>query len=417
MNLLYILLVLLLMTRFCGEIAERLKLPALVGELIAGIALGVILHQYSATLPVLADLPKNEVFKGLTDLSIFFLMLLAGVEMHPRDLVKTSGPAVAVAAGGIFIPLLLGFGLGWHFLPETSYKFAQALFLGTALAITAVPVSVKILMDLNLLKTKLGQTIVSAALFDDIFSLILLAVLTAVIKTGEVPGMAHMLILFAKIAGFFVITTIIGHFILPYLGRVVERFKVDEFEFSALLMVALIFALLAELLGMHFIIGAFLAGLFFVRRAIKDEIYNSIRSSLTSWTVGLFAPLFFASIGLHLDLAAFSVIPGFVVLLITAAFFGKLIGAGLPAFTLGFTARQAMGIGTAMSARGAVELIVAGIAMEAGLFSHPAPPPPIIEYMFSAVVIMALLTTFITPILIRPLLGSTMGDDEKKGRG
>ncbi len=251
----------------------------------------------------------------------------------------------------------------------------------------------------------MGQTVVSAALFDDILSLILLAILTAVIKTGESPGFLSLSNLAAKVIGFFLITTMIGLFVLPTLNKALEKFKTEEFEFSALLIVALSFALLAEFLGMHFILGAFLAGLFFVRRNMKDEVYNSIRTSLTSWTMGLFAPLFFASIGLHLNLAAFTEIPVFVLLLVSAAFFGKLLGSGMPAFAVGFTPRQSFGIGTAMSARGAVELIIAGIAMEAGLFTHPSPPPPVIEYLFSAVVIMALFTTLITPIVMRPLLG------------
>lgn len=340
MNLLYILLVLLLATRLCGEVAERLKQPALVGELVAGIGLGLVLHSYSASLPVLAALPKNEVFKGLTDLSIFFLMLLAGIELRPRDLIKAFGPAIGVAVGGMLLPLLLGFALGWFYFPVSEYKIAQSLFLGTALAITAVPVSVKILLDLGLLKTRLGQTIVSAALFDDILSLILLAILTAVIKTGEIPGMSALFVLLTKVLGFFLLTSIIGLYILPYLNRVFEKFITDEFEFSALIMVALIFALLAEALDMHFILGAFLAGLFFVRRTMKDETYNSIRASLTSWTMGLFAPLFFASIGIHLSLSAFTEIPAFVFLLIAAAFFGKLLGAGLPALAIGFTPRH-----------------------------------------------------------------------------
>lgn len=407
MNLLYILLVLLLATRVCGEVAERLHLPALVGELLAGIALGAILQNYSTVLPVLAGLPENDVFKGLTDLSIFFLMLLAGIEMRPRDLVQASGNALAVALGGMIIPLLLGFSLGWLFLPGSSYKLAQSLFLGTALAITAVPVSVKVLMDLGLLRSKLGQTIISAALFDDILSLILLAILTAVIETGNIPDMYSLSLLFLKILLFFIITGIIGRYILPFLNATFDTFKTDEFEFSALLMVAFIFALLAEVLGMHFILGAFLAGLFFVRRTIKNEIYDSIKSSLTTWTMGFFAPLFFASIGLHLKVAAIVEIPLFVFVLVVAAFLGKLVGAGLPAYAIGFSPKESIGIGTAMSGRGAVELIVAGIAMDAGLFSQPKPIPAIIANMFSAIVIMALLTTLITPIIMRLFLKKT----------
>ena len=405
MNLLYVLLVLLLVTRLCGELAERLRQPALVGELVAGIALGMVASRYHDALPVLAELPENEVFNGLTDLAIFFLMLLAGIELRPSELAKASGRAVAVALGGMVLPLLLGFGLGWWFLPDSSYKLAQSLFLATALAITAVPVSVKVLMDLGQLKTPLGQTIVSAAVFDDVLSLMLLAILTAVIRTGGFPDASSVLALIGKVLLFFLVAWVVGRYLLPRLGRLVRKTLAEEFEMSALLIAALGYSLLAEALGMHFILGAFLAGLFFVRRTIDPKVYSSIRSSLSAITMGFFAPLFFASIGLHLDVSAATEIPVFVALLVLAAFFGKLLGAGLPAWATGFAPREAAGIGAAMSARGAVELIVAGIALQAGLFQHPDPPPPVVAHLFSAVVIMALVTTLATPIVLRPLLG------------
>jgi Kef-type K+ transport system membrane component KefB len=405
MNLLYVLLVLLLVTRVCGELAERLRQLALVGELIAGIALGMVATRFHDALPVLAGLPENEVFNSITDLSIFFLMLLAGIELRPRELAEASGRALAVAIGGMLLPLALGYGLGWLFLPDSEYKFVQSLFLATALAITAVPVSVKVLMDLGKLQGKLGQTIVSAAVFDDVLSLMLLAVLTAVIKTGGFPDATAVAWLVGKVLLFFVIAGGAGRFVLPWIGRRLERTQAEEFELSALLIAALAFSLLADVLGMHFILGAFLAGLFFVRRTIKPEVYESIRASLTGITMGFFAPLFFASIGLHLDLGAATEIPLFVTLLVLAAFLGKLVGAGLPAYFLGFGMRDSLGIGTAMSARGAVELIVAGNSLQAGLFSHPEPPPPEVAHLFSAVVIMALVTTLLTPLVLRPLLG------------
>jgi Kef-type K+ transport system membrane component KefB len=403
-NLLYILLVLLLVTRLCGELAERLRQPALVGELVAGIALGVIAGRYGEALPVLAGLSENEVFNGITDLAIFFLMLLAGIELRPKELAEASGRAFAVALGGMLLPLMLGFGLGWWFLPDSPYKLAQALFLATALAITAVPVSVKVLMDLGQLNTRLGKTVVSAAVFDDVLSLMLLAILTAVIRTGGFPDASAVFVLLGKVLAFFVIAGVLGRYVLPRLGGVVRETRTEEFEMSALLIAALGFALLAEALGMHFILGAFLVGLFFVRRTISPDVYKSIRASLSSITMGFFAPLFFASIGLHLDLSAAAEIPVFVTLLVSAAFLGKLVGAGVPAWGTGFSPREAAAIGTAMSARGAVELIVAGIALQAGLFRHPEPPPPVVAHLFSAVVIMALVTTLATPMVLRPLL-------------
>lgn len=405
-HLLYILLVLLLVTRLCGELAERVKQPALVGELLAGIALGVVASRFHDELPVLASLPENEVFGAITDLAIFLLMLLAGLELRPKELVEASGRAAAVALGGMALPLALGFGLGWWFLPASPYKTAQCLLLATALAITAVPVSVKVLMDLGQLKTKLGQTVVSAAVFDDVLSLILLAVLTAVLRTGALPDAWALLQLVGKVGLFFLIAWVLGRHVLPRLGRLLRKSRAEEFELSALLIVALALALLAEAMGMHFILGAFMAGLYFGRRTISPEDYESIRASLTSITTGFFAPLFFASIGLELDLRAATEIPVLVTLLVLAAFVGKLVGAGAPAYATGFGLRDSAAIGVAMSARGAVELIVAGIALKAGLFQHPEPTPPAVAYLFSAIVIMALVTTLVTPLALRPLLGA-----------
>lgn len=406
MHLLYVLLVLLLVARIGGEIAERLGQPSLVGELLAGIGLGMLAHQFSGALPVLAHLPDNEVFTGLTDLAIFFLMLLAGIEMHPRELVQASRRALAVAAGGMALPLALGLGIGWSFLPDSEYKLAQSLFLGTALAVTAVPVSVKVLMDLGKLKTRVGETIVSAAVFDDVLSLILLAVLTAVIRTGGLPEWSALLGLLGKVAVFFVIAGFLGRYAFPWFGRRLKQARAQQLEFSGLLIAALAYSLLAEMLGMHFLLGAFLAGLFLVHRTIDRKVYEEIRQSLTACTLGFFAPIFFASIGMHLDATAAVEIPSLVLMLVGAAFVGKLLGSGLPAYAMGFSGRESLAIGTGMSARGAVELIIADIALRAGLFDQPQPVPPEVANLFSAVVIMALVTTLVTPYLLKRLVGS-----------
>lgn len=401
MELLYILLVLLTVSRLFGEMAERVRLPPLMGELIAGLALGLVATHYAALFPVLARVPDEEVFRSVTDLSIFFLMLLAGIELHPRELASASGTAMAVALGGMALPLILGFGIGWMFLPESDYKLAQSLFIATALSITAVPVSVRVLMDLGKLNSAVGQTIVSAAVFDDVFSLILLAILTAVIKSGSLPGLAAVARLLGEVALFFVIATVIGLYLFPRLGKLIRSFAAEEFEFSALLIAALAYAFIAEKLGLHFILGAFLAGLFFVHRTIGPKVYQQIRDKLNTCTVGFFAPLFFASIGMHLDLSAATAMPVFVTLLIIAAFLGKMLGAGIPAYWAGFARQDSLAVGAGMSARGAVELIIAGIALDAGLFDHPQPAPPEVKYLFSAIVIVAIVTTLLSPLLLK----------------
>jgi Kef-type K+ transport system membrane component KefB len=273
------------------------------------------------------------------------------------------------------------------------------------MAITALPETVRALRDLGQLNTRLGRTVVSAAFLEDVLSLILLAVLTAVIKTGALPGFGRIVVVLLKIALFFAVTVAAGRYVLPWLGRRLERFVLEEFEFTMLLVIALGFALLAETLGMHFVLGAFMAGLFFSQRAIGEHVHRNVGDKVSAITTGFLAPVFFASIGLHLDLGAVTAVPLFLAVLLVIAFLGKLLGAGLPALWMGFSPRESLAVGTAMSARGAVELIVAGIALRAGLFLQPDPPPPVIEYMFSAIVIVAIVTTLAVPVLLRPMIG------------
>ncbi len=404
MDIIYILLILLIITRAFGELAVRFRQPPLIGELIAGIVLGIIVKSYSDSFPRLAGLTENEVFTAITDLGIFFLMLLGGIEMRPKELAKTSGSSFLVAISAMCLPLFLGIGIAWYFFPESDYKFAQSLFAGTALAITAVPVAIRVLMDLGKLDSPIGRLIVSAAVFDDVLSLILLAVLTAIIKTGGLPQTGDVLMLIIQVVLFFVITILLGSFVLPWLGQKTKRFMLDELELSFLLMVSMGFAVLAEELHMHFILGAFIAGLFFGRRTIDEHVYDDVKRKVSGITTGFLAPFFFASIGFHLDLSAITGIPLFLFLLILIAVFSKLVGAAVPAYFTGYSKRDSMAAGVSMSARGAVELIVADIALRAGLFNHPDPPPPIIEHLFSAIVIVAVITTLVVPIALRAVL-------------
>lgn len=405
MELFYILIVLLVVTRSFGELANRLHQPELVGQLTGGIILGVVVNHFSGIFPILSELTHNEVFHAFTDLGIFFLMLLGGLEMHPRELGKASHKAFWIALAGLIIPLLAGAGLGWIFIPSSEWKIAQVLFVGTTLAVTAIPVAVKVLQDLDLLKTKLGQIIVSAALFDDIFGLILLGLLTGLLKSGEIPGVIGFSLLLLKVVAFLGIASALGQWVLPFLAKRLKKWWIEELEFTMLLLVGLGFALLAEAFGLHFILGVFLAGLFFTKRTSGTKVYEDVEGKVTAISSGFFAPLFFASIGLHLDISAIWNIPLFVILLTLIAIATKFVGAGLAARALGMTNRESAGIGVAMSARGAVELIIAGIAMKAGLFSKPEPVPEIIKNLFSAVVLMAVVTTLFMPVGLRWILG------------
>ena len=263
----------------------------------------------------------------------------------------------------------------------------------------------KILIDLGQLKSRVGQVVIAAALVDDVLSLLLLGVLTSVLETGAFPGLGGLALLTGRVVVFFVVVYALGRHVFPAIGSRLHKLKADELEFSFLLVAALGCSVLAEVLGMHFILGAFAAGLFFGRHTVSKGVYDDVRSKISAVSTGFLAPIFFASMGFHLRLDALWETPGFVLLLVAIATAGKLLGASLPALRAGFSRRESMAVGMAMNARGAVELVIAGVALQAGLFERPDPTPPIVANLFSAVVIMAIVTTLATPVALKRLLG------------
>ncbi len=416
MEMLYVLLVILAVTRLFGEVCVRINQPALVGELIAGVVLGSLIGLSSNSFPILSEFTDNRVFDALTDLGIFFLMLLAGLEMNPRDLAKASMPALWVALGGVILPMGLGLGIGYVFLPDSDWKILQILFLGVALSVTAVPLTVATLMELGQQDTRLGAVIVSAAVFDDIVSLFLITLLTAALKTGGDISLATAGVLAVKITIFFIAVVLIGRYVFPWVGRLVARLKIPHIEFSTILLWALAFGVLAEKLDMHFILGPYAAGLFFTHGNMQKDVYEDLRSQFEVLTMGFLAPIFFASIGLHIDISALVEVPLFLLVLVSAAFIGKIAGSGLAARASRFTWRRSLAIGVGMNARGAVELVIASIALKAGLFYYPDPAPPIIANMYSAVVLMTILATVFTPIMLRAVLKGDAHNSDPRDR-
>jgi Kef-type K+ transport system membrane component KefB len=402
-EILYLILVLLVVTRVFAELAERVKLPALVGELVAGIALGVLLQRYQDIFPVLCSATQSESYSSIVSLGMFFLMLLAGIRTEPVDFARTSKSAILVAFGGMIVPVVAGLTLGLAVLPDSPFKLVQSLFLGTALAITAVPVAVRIFMDLGELDSRVGKTVIAAALWDDLLSLFLLALLLVALGqnlSGNFePEIALWLL--GKVLLFFAVTIPVGLFVFPFIGRYLKYLHFPEVDFSMLLIAGLAYAVFAEMMSLHFILGAFLAGMFFHPNVVPADVFERVQQQMSGITRGFLAPIFFVSVALELDFSAVSQVPGFVAALILIALASKLVGSGFPAYWAGLSKGESLVVGVGMSARGAVELIVAGVALEAGLFSHPTPVPVIVESLFSAIVIMALVTTILTPVILR----------------
>lgn len=403
------LLILLVLSRAMGEVAARLGQGPTVGELISGIALAAVIGSAGAEIPFLRDLASGHAVELVAQAGVFFLVLQAGIEMKPKEIASHSATSFVVALGGAVVPLTAGVALAWWLLPAGEMKQGQALLVGVAMSITAIPVTVKLLEETGLLHTRIGQTVVAAAIFDDVIGLFLLAVLLGIIHTGHVPDLATLAWLMGKVAAFFAITIGLGVHVYPRLRAGIEQMRAATIEFSALMGVALAYALLAELLGLHWILGALMAGLFFEPHRVGEQAYKDMTVLVGGITTGFLAPLFLAWIGLRVDLAAVTAIPFALAALIAVAFFGKFLGAGVPAAFAGFGRREAMAIGVTMNARGVVSLIVVSIAAEAGLFAATDGAEPVVVHLYSALILMGVLTTVMTPILLRLVLPKPPG--------
>lgn len=401
-ELLVVILVLIVLARATGEVMQRLGQLAILGELLIGIVLGAIIAYGPFTQ--FAGLTENEVFGAITSLGMFFLMLMAGMEMDARKLVKASKTGITVALGGMIIPLGLGYLIGQLFLPDSSYKFAQSFFIGVSLSITAVPALSRVLIEMKQMDTRLGQTLMNAAIVDDVLGLFLLAILTTMRAEGGAPSAGELGILALKIIGFFVFVFVTGKYLIPRLGRICVLSRFEEIEFSIAMVIALVFGIAAEYAGMHFIIGALFSGMFLREETFGKEMAAHLEEHVKGITLGFLAPLFFVSIGLHVDLLALTTAPVFVLALLLAAIVGKVVGCGLPARFSAFSTRESLAIGSGMNGRGAVEIVVAVVALEAGLFTQPVPVPSVVSSIFSGIVIMAIVTTVIVPLTMKPLL-------------
>jgi len=326
MNLILILIGILIVARVGGELFQRLKQPAILGELLAGACLGLFIT-YVPNLPEqLSGLKHNDIFLTLGDLGILFLMFLAGMQIKPRQFVNASRSGMAVAIGGVIVPLALGYGFGRMVLPDSDYVFSQSLFLGIALSITAIPVSVRVLMDLNLLNTPVGRVLVNAAAADDVIGLVLLAVLTATLGHDGSGGGTDIVLTFLKVAGFLVFTILAGRFAMPWLAEKLRHMKSTEAEFTIALVFALLISTAAEFAGLHYAIGAFIAGLFVNQISSNRQVFRNLENTTSAIALGFLAPFFFVSLGLSIDFSAIGASPLLIVGVVLIAIIGKLLG-------------------------------------------------------------------------------------------
>jgi Kef-type K+ transport system membrane component KefB len=295
-----------------------------------------------------------------------------------RELVASSRYSLVTAIGGVALPFLLGYYTGRLF----HYEIMTSLFLGASLSITAVAVSAKSLYDLNLLKTRMGSTIMGAAIIDDILGILILSVLLNIIEHAELPSLINLIFIFSRSIAFLIISGAIGLYILP---RILYRLHVTkEFKLGAILLIVLTYAVAAKISGLHEIIGAFVAGL-----VLKKSLTSVEVDELVTWGLGFFGPLFFGWIGFVVRLHPLLNIFCYVV--IAVACIGKIVGCGVGGLVCGLTRREALSVGVGMNGRGAVELVLAGVGLEYGVITQD---------LFSIIVVMAFITTILTPICL-----------------
>lgn len=375
------LLALMVVVWLGGKVFRQLKLPVLFGELLAGLLIGP---------QILGIVQETQTITILAELGIFFLMLHAGLENDPRIMLKASKKTLLVTAASIALPVVSGFGLAYLF----GYNFITSAFVGIFISVTAITVSSRIFKDHKLLDSKLSQTVLTAALFGDIVSLLLFTGLHDIYDVGYIDPL-HILVLLGKALIYFGIVLFVGERFFTQINKVIYK---GNKGFTFTLIIALAFGFIAELLGLHAILGAFLAGLFIRGEVIERKLFEKIEDRIYGLSYSFLGPIFFASLAFHVDFSAFIESPLFVVSVILIAFASKFLGTYLVGFRCGYSKVESTIMGISMNARGAVELVLSSIALGYGMIT---------DDVFSVLVVVAIVTTILSIILLELVIKRT----------
>ncbi|MES5943215.1 MULTISPECIES: monovalent cation:proton antiporter-2 (CPA2) family protein [unclassified Bacillus cereus group] len=369
----------LLSTKLAGDLSVRLGQPSVLGKLIVGIVIGPA---------ILGWIENSELLTQLSNVGVILLMFMAGLETDLEELNANRNSSLAVALGGIILPFVGGYVSGLVMGMEQG----NAVFLGLLLCATSVSISVQTLRDLGKMKTRESTTMLGAAVFDDILVVILLAFAMSFLGTDDV----NLTMIILKKVVFFASIILIGWKGVPAIMRWLSPLRVSESIVSAALIICFSFAYFGELLGIAGIIGAFAAGIAISQTNYKHEVEKKVEPI----AYAMFVPVFFVSIGMNITFDGIGNQIWFILALTIIAVLTKLIGCGFGARMTGFDAKSSAIIGAGMVSRGEVALIIAGTGLSSGLLAQ--------DY-FTAIVIVVILTTMITP----PMLKYTFGAKDK----
>ncbi|MDX2305312.1 MAG: cation:proton antiporter [Microscillaceae bacterium] len=382
--------IMLLFGRFLAEIVKKWQVPGVIGEIIAGVILGptVIGYLFPEWTTFLFPLHGQSavVLSSFTFVAVILLLFTAGFEVEFHLIFAQGYQTIVTSIAGIVLCFVFGFTIPIYFddwiPPQKTPWFVFSLFLGTALSISALPVIARTLMDLNLLKSKIGMLIISTAMVEDFIGWMFFAIVLGLINTTEFDPLGLLKTVFLTIIFAALVLGIGRRFFDRILPLINNRLSFPGGILAFSITMGLLGAAFTEFAGIHAIFGAFIVGV-----ALSDSIHMSKKTKqiIHDFVDNVFAPLFFVSIGLTVNfIDNFDFYLSALILVI--ALLGKIIGCGLGALMGGFTFRESLAVGFGMSARGAMEIILASLALQAGVIDHT---------IFVALVVMALLTSII----------------------
>jgi Kef-type K+ transport system membrane component KefB/nucleotide-binding universal stress UspA family protein len=406
--------VLLLTARAFGEIAQRLKQPSVVGELLAGIVIGP--SMLGRLIPQLAGLFNFKeplhgcLLDGLSIFGVMLLLLLTGLETDLELIARKARSVMGTAAGGLVIPLLCGFGLGLFIpddlLTDPSNRIIFALFLAIAMSISAIPVIAKILLDMKLMRRDIGQAIIAAAMIDDTAGWTLLSIVSS-LAAGKILTASTVLTSMGSVALFIVLSFTVVRWLVGKILGVVQDELISPHRLTALsIILAFGWGWFSHYLGLEPMFGAFMIGI------VLGQISRfpmRVHERISSITIGIFAPMFFAIAGLKVNIAVLfhpSHLAVMIAVVVTAVF-SKIAGTYLGGRLGKLDRWTALSYGAALNARGAMGIIIATIGFSIGILS---------EDFFSIIVIMAILTSLLAPTLLRFTLRHVAIDEQERKR-